>query len=75
MLSFQLIALLFAFASPLVSAGPPLLVRKDERCDTSKAVMDLPPNQTALVAPATAPLFVLLGVGVQNYTCSGTTFA
>ncbi|KAJ7824025.1 hypothetical protein B0H14DRAFT_2369806, partial [Mycena olivaceomarginata] len=44
-------------------------------CDTSKAVMDLPPNQTALVAPATAPLFVLLGVGVQNYTCSGTTFA
>ncbi|KAJ7346423.1 hypothetical protein DFH08DRAFT_915009 [Mycena albidolilacea] len=37
--------------------------------------MDLPPNQTALVAPATAPLFVLLGVGVQNYTCSGTTFA
>jgi hypothetical protein len=75
MLSFQLIALLFAFASPLVSAGPPLLVRKDESCDTSKAVMDLPPNQTALVAPATAPLFVLLGVGVQNYTCSGTTFA
>ncbi|KAJ7631819.1 hypothetical protein B0H17DRAFT_1164190 [Mycena rosella] len=44
-------------------------------CDTSKAVMDLPANQTTLVAPATAPLFILLGVGVQNYTCSGTTFA
>ncbi|KAF7359913.1 hypothetical protein MVEN_00717200 [Mycena venus] len=75
MLSFQLIPLFFAFAAPLVSAGPPLFVRKYEGCDTSKAVMDLPPNQTTLVAPATAPLFVLLGVGVQNYTCSGTTFA
>ncbi|KAJ6468922.1 hypothetical protein C8R45DRAFT_1017849 [Mycena sanguinolenta] len=44
-------------------------------CDTSKAVIQLPPNQTALVAPATPPLFTLLGVGIQNYTCSGTTFA
>jgi hypothetical protein len=50
-------------------------VRKDEDCDTSKAGIDLPANQTALVAPATAPLFILLGVGIQNYTCSGTTFA
>ncbi|KAJ6555988.1 hypothetical protein B0H19DRAFT_947294 [Mycena capillaripes] len=48
---------------------------KQECCDTSKAVMDLPANQTALVTPATAPQFVLLGVGIQNYTCSGTTFA
>jgi hypothetical protein len=57
----------------LVSAGPALLARK--WCDTSTAVMDLPPNQNTLVAPATAPLFILLGVGVQNYTCSGTTYA
>ncbi|KAJ6464855.1 hypothetical protein C8R45DRAFT_779449, partial [Mycena sanguinolenta] len=42
-------------------------------CDTSKAVMNLPANQTALVAPTTAPLFVALGVGVQNYSCSSTT--
>ncbi|KAJ6489957.1 hypothetical protein C8R45DRAFT_868093 [Mycena sanguinolenta] len=35
--------------------------------------MDLPSNQTALVAPTTSPLFVALGVGVQNYTCSSTT--
>ncbi|KAF7359643.1 hypothetical protein MVEN_00688400 [Mycena venus] len=75
MISFQLIAFIFAFVAPLVSAEPPLFVCKDESCDTSKAVMDLPPSQTALVAPAIAPLFVLLGVGVQNYTCSGTTFA
>ncbi|KAJ6543031.1 hypothetical protein B0H19DRAFT_957664 [Mycena capillaripes] len=59
----------------LVSAGPAIVARNYQDCDTSKAVMDLPVNQTALVAPATAPLFILLGVGVQNYTCSGTTFA
>ncbi|KAJ7736156.1 hypothetical protein B0H16DRAFT_1380142 [Mycena metata] len=42
-------------------------------CNTSKAVMDLPANQTTLVAPTTAPLFLALGVGVQNYSCSSTT--
>ncbi|KAJ7828451.1 hypothetical protein B0H14DRAFT_2290323, partial [Mycena olivaceomarginata] len=42
-------------------------------CDPSKAVMDLPANQTALVSPTTAPLFVILGVGIQNYSCSSTT--
>ncbi|KAJ7174780.1 hypothetical protein C8R46DRAFT_848295, partial [Mycena filopes] len=42
-------------------------------CDPAKAVMDLPANQTALVAPSTPPLFVMLGVGVQNYSCSSTT--
>jgi hypothetical protein len=35
--------------------------------------MDLPAGQTALVSPTTALLFVLLGVGIQNYTCSSTT--
>jgi len=33
---------------------------------------DLPSNQTLLVAPSSAPNFVALGVGVQNYTCSST---
>ncbi|KAJ6464861.1 hypothetical protein C8R45DRAFT_777573, partial [Mycena sanguinolenta] len=42
-------------------------------CDTSDAVMDLPSGQTALVSPTTAPLYVLLGVGVQNYSCTSTT--
>ncbi|KAJ7494184.1 hypothetical protein FB451DRAFT_1216165 [Mycena latifolia] len=72
MVSSKLITL---SAALLVSAGPTLLARKDQDCNTSKAVMDLPPNQTTLVAPATVPLFILLGVGVQNYTCSGTIFA
>ncbi|KAF7373946.1 hypothetical protein MSAN_00607000 [Mycena sanguinolenta] len=62
----------FLSAAVLVSAHAH---RKVADCDTSTSVMDLPANQTALVAPATPPLFILLGVGVQNYTCSGTTFA
>ncbi|KAJ7765269.1 hypothetical protein B0H16DRAFT_1796639 [Mycena metata] len=35
--------------------------------------MNLPTNQTQLVSPTTAPLYVGLGVGVQNYTCSAST--
>ncbi|KAJ7185284.1 hypothetical protein C8R46DRAFT_845430, partial [Mycena filopes] len=42
-------------------------------CSTAGAVMDLPAGQTQLVSPTTAPLYVALGVGVQNYTCSPTT--
>ncbi|KAJ6596144.1 hypothetical protein DFH09DRAFT_905333 [Mycena vulgaris] len=37
--------------------------------------MDLPANQTALVSPTSGPLFVMLGVGIQNYTCSDTTLS
>ncbi|KAJ7165037.1 hypothetical protein C8R46DRAFT_1351778 [Mycena filopes] len=45
-------------------------------CSTANTVMDLPSGQTALVAPSTAPTYVLLGVGVQNYTCAagGSTY-
>nr|GAT52605.1 predicted protein [Mycena chlorophos] len=35
--------------------------------------MNLPANQTVLVAPITAPRYITLGVGYQNYTCSSTT--
>nr|GAT52604.1 predicted protein [Mycena chlorophos] len=35
--------------------------------------MNLPANQTVLVAPTTAPRYITLGVGYQNYTCSSTT--
>ncbi|KAJ7823699.1 hypothetical protein B0H14DRAFT_3729796 [Mycena olivaceomarginata] len=62
MVSLNLIALVSG--ALLVSAGP--LVRKDEDCDTSNAGINLPANQTALVAPATAPLFILLGVGIPK---------
>lgn len=32
--------------------------------------MDVPAGQTQLVVPTTPPSYILLGVGVQNYTCS-----
>ncbi|VDB88881.1 unnamed protein product [Peniophora sp. CBMAI 1063] len=43
-------------------------------CSVSASVLQdlLPSNQTALIAPSSAPRFVALGVGVQNYTCSST---
>ncbi|KAJ7458195.1 hypothetical protein FB451DRAFT_1046898 [Mycena latifolia] len=68
-----LVALLSAAA--FVSAAPGPGSGPTANCDTSTAVMDLPAGQTQLVSPTTPPLFILLGVGIQNYTCSGTTFA
>jgi hypothetical protein len=68
MLAFQLLSALSS-AVVLVSSAP--LVSRV--CSTAGATMDLPAGQTALVSPTTAPLFVLLGVGIQNYTCSSTT--
>ncbi|KAJ7701077.1 hypothetical protein B0H17DRAFT_1045921 [Mycena rosella] len=75
MFSFQLLSALFSVAL-LVSAAPAFPgtpPKAGECCDTSAAIMDLPKNQTQLVAPTTAPLFVALGVGIQNYTCSTST--
>ncbi|KAJ6555834.1 hypothetical protein B0H19DRAFT_1261982 [Mycena capillaripes] len=67
MLALQLLG---ALSGALLASSSPLVGRS---CSTSKAVMDLPANQTALVTPTTDPLFVALGVGVQNYTCSSAT--
>ncbi|KAJ6461223.1 hypothetical protein C8R47DRAFT_1159599 [Mycena vitilis] len=71
MFSFQLLSALSS-AALLVSAAPaaPAI---GASCPTSGAVMDLPAGQTALVNPTTAPLFVALGVGIQNYTCTAST--
>ncbi|KAJ7171356.1 hypothetical protein C8R46DRAFT_1175693 [Mycena filopes] len=66
MFSTQLLAVVSA--AVLVTAAPSARV-----CSTSAAVMDLPAGQTQLVSPTTAPLYVALGVGVQNYTCSAST--
>ncbi|KAJ6544524.1 hypothetical protein B0H19DRAFT_1076628 [Mycena capillaripes] len=67
MLALQLLG---ALSGALLASSSPLVGRS---CSTSKAVMDLPANQTALVTPTTDPLFVALGVGIQNYTCSSAT--
>ncbi|KAJ7921346.1 hypothetical protein B0H13DRAFT_2656038 [Mycena leptocephala] len=69
MFSFQLLSVLSS-AVLLVSALP---APKAGSCPTSAAVLDLPAGQTQLVSPTTAPLFVSLGVGVQNYTCNAST--
>ncbi|KAJ7193506.1 hypothetical protein GGX14DRAFT_537525 [Mycena pura] len=58
-------------AALLVSAVPAPDAITD--CSTAPAEMDLAAGQTQLVSPTTAPLFVALGVGVQNYTCTATT--
>jgi hypothetical protein len=49
-----------ALAAPLQSAS----------CDISTITLHLPADQSLLVAPTSAPSFIVLGVGVQNYTCS-----
>lgn len=67
-----LVALLSAAAFVSAASGPS---GPTANCDTSTAVMDLPAGQTQLVSPTTPPLFILLAVGIQNYTCSSTTFA
>ncbi|KAJ7124305.1 hypothetical protein C8R44DRAFT_916937 [Mycena epipterygia] len=71
MFTFQLLCTLSSMAL-LVSASPTPVYHED-CCDTAKAVMNLPKNQTALVSPTSAPLFVMLAVGIQNYTCTSTT--
>ncbi|KAA1472028.1 hypothetical protein DENSPDRAFT_880953 [Dentipellis sp. KUC8613] len=42
-------------------------------CSVPSSVLQLPSNQTTLTAPSSAPNFVALGVGVQNYTCANTS--
>lgn len=42
-------------------------------CDLSNAILSVPSNQIALVQPTSAPSFVTLGLGVQNYTCDPTS--
>lgn len=42
--------------------------------DISNATLQLPPDQTQLTLPTNStPTFVVLAVGVQNYTCSITS--
>ncbi|KAJ7635064.1 hypothetical protein FB45DRAFT_1002487 [Roridomyces roridus] len=66
MFSIQFLATLSS-AVLLVSAAP-------ARAPTPAVVtMDLPTNQTQLVQPTTAPLYVALGVGYQNYSCTAST--
>lgn len=44
-------------------------------CDLSSARLQVPADQTQLVAPTYAPSFIGIGVGTQNYTCNATNSA
>jgi len=39
------------------------------------SALKLPSNQTQLVAPTSAPKYVAVGVGNQNYSCTGGNYA
>jgi hypothetical protein len=41
-------------------------------CSLDKAKLNLPANQTLLIAPDQIPSFVSFAIGVQNYTCADT---
>lgn len=41
-------------------------------CDLSYARLQVPADQTQLIAPTYAPSFIGIGVGTQNYTCNAT---
>jgi len=42
-------------------------------CDLSDARIQVPANQTQLVAPDYAPRYIGIAVGTQNYTCNATS--
>jgi hypothetical protein len=63
------------FATVLLAASA-LAAPLTPSCSTAKALMTLPAADTKLAKQTGAPSFALLGVGVQNYTCSAAgTFA
>lgn len=76
-MSFALFATLVLAASTAIAApqfrpppagmGSPLT---GKRTCTVKQALTVPANQTVLTNPTTSASFVMLGVGVQNYTCS-----
>jgi hypothetical protein len=44
-----------------------------EGCDLSKARLQLSKHEKGLDAPSTAPSFISVAIGVQNYTCDAKT--
>lgn len=71
MLGFASIASLLLAAAPVLAA--PAWQTPPVHCSLSSTKLTLPANQTELATPATAPAFIGLGVGVQNYTCNSTS--
>ncbi len=67
--------MLFSFAlSAIVLAssvfGSPLEIRSQCQSNLSGARLTLPKSEAALAPPNAGPTGIVLGVGVQNYTCT-----
>jgi len=62
-----LVAVVLGYADALPSKG-----HLSTSCDLSHARLQVPANQTQLIAPTYAPNFIGIGVGTQNYTCNAT---
>jgi len=57
----------------LILAVPAMALPKAKCCTLSKVKLSLPSNQTVLTGQTSAPSFVAVAVGVQNYTCNSTS--
>ncbi|KAG1776850.1 hypothetical protein EV702DRAFT_1197876 [Suillus placidus] len=69
MLTFGILALvILGYADALLAERHP-----STSCDLSGARLQVPADQTQLIAPTYAPSFIGIGVGTQNYTCNATT--
>ena len=62
MFTLSLLSLLFATTA--------LAAPHQKRLDVPASALQLPTDQTQLVAPPVAPDFVVVGVGNQNYSCA-----
>jgi hypothetical protein len=65
MLGLSLITVVLASVSALAAPA-------GRTCSLDKAKLNLPANQTLLIAPDQTPSFVSFAIGVQNYTCADT---
>lgn len=70
MLTFTILALTFVILGN--ADALPSKKHNSTSCDLSHARLKVPANQTQLIAPTSAPRFIGIGVGTQNYTCNAT---
>jgi hypothetical protein len=59
--------------APLLSTSVLAAPAARAGCDLNKARLELPKSQSALAPQSSAPSYVSLGIGIQNYTCDRTT--
>jgi hypothetical protein len=70
MVGFTFVSTLVSFALATIGA---IAVPIHSQCSVSHAEIELPDCQFVLAEPSTAPHFVALAIGVQNYTCDAKT--